>query len=300
MQIVNKSQVKVIVKNREEYNTLFNHFKSQNISFHTYQFKECKTIKRMIRGLPSDYLIDDIKTSLVSQGLSVINITQIRHFITKAPMPLFTLEIEASPVVAKKLEKINSINNLIVKFEFLKKSRVIAQCQNCMAYGHTKHYCHRQPRCVICGEFHAVDECNRKKESLLTLTPLVPTCALCGGQHLGNYRGCRVYKDIKKKRLSKFVNHKAIPPTNLTTSTKNLPKNAASYANALKGNSQPNKTNDNRNDAIQFYQAIDKRLNTLERLVSAQAEQISSLLSTISTLVQWQSQNSRRWENITI
>ncbi|CAH0392632.1 unnamed protein product [Bemisia tabaci] len=149
IQIVNKSQVKVLVKTRDEYNILFNHFKSQKISFHTYQFKECKTIKRMIRGLPSDYLVDDIKLSLVSQGLSVINVTQIRHFITKAPMPLFTIEVEASPAVAKKLEKINSINNLIVKFEFMKKSKVIAQCPNCMAYGHTKHYCHRQPRCVI-------------------------------------------------------------------------------------------------------------------------------------------------------
>lgn len=114
MQIINKSPVKLAVKNQEEYNILFNHFKSEKINFHIFQYRENKINKCMIGGLPTDYSIEEIKSSLNSQGLSIISVTQIRHFITKAPLPLFLFEANANLNIAKKLEKITSINNLII------------------------------------------------------------------------------------------------------------------------------------------------------------------------------------------
>ena len=54
----------------------------------------------------------------------------------------------------------------------------------------------------------------------------------------------------------------------------------------MRGNSHNQTNKRTSNDANKTYRELDKRLGTLERLVTVQAEQISKLLPTVSTLVQ--------------
>ncbi|CAH0384331.1 unnamed protein product [Bemisia tabaci] len=284
MQIINRSQVKIVVRNSDDYNILLSHFKAEKLSFHTFQYKENKTVKRMIRGLPTDYPIEEIKSSLISQGLSVTSVTQIRHPITKASLPLFLFEANVTIDVTRRLEKIISINNLIVKIEYPQRKNTIPQCQNCLSYGHTKRYCYRSPRCVICGDLHASDQCVRKKD-VENYIPLIPTCALCNGQHFGNYKGCKVHKDLRKKRLANFVNHKTVPSSELTN-TSSVRNNVGSYANAVRNNLQSQSDNHFNINVTNSFNEFDKRLCALEKLVTSQSEQISHLLSIVSYLQQ--------------
>jgi hypothetical protein len=80
-----------------------------------------------------------------------------------------------------------------IKFEPPKHKMDIAQFANCQRYGHTKNHCHLKPRCIKCAANHLTIQCHRKER--LNDVP----CVLCGGNHPANYKGCLIYKDLKKK-----------------------------------------------------------------------------------------------------
>jgi hypothetical protein len=81
------------------------------------------------------------------------------------------------------------------------KKREIIQCFNCQEYGHTKSYCAYPPSCVRCADFHPTQQCTKSKD-----TPA--TCALCGGDHIANYRGCSVHKSLQRSNLKSNPNSK--------------------------------------------------------------------------------------------
>jgi hypothetical protein len=73
------------------------------------------------------------------------------------------------------------------------KKTTIVQCTRCQSYGHNKTYCAQSPVCVKCGGDHATTVC--------TKDPTAPaTCALCGGAHPANYKGCDVYRRLQTAR----------------------------------------------------------------------------------------------------
>jgi len=70
------------------------------------------------------------------------------------------------------------------------------------------------PRYVRCAVIHSTSACTKTKDEPLTYT-------LCGGNHMANYLGCLVYKDLqrlyygknipnKKYNLRKDVNYSSI------------------------------------------------------------------------------------------
>ena len=59
--------------------------------------------------------------------------------------------------------------------------------------GHTKTYCARPFVCVKCGGDHDTAECAKDPTS-------PPTCALCGGAHPANYKGCDGYRRLQTAR----------------------------------------------------------------------------------------------------
>ncbi|GFW41788.1 zinc finger protein [Trichonephila clavipes] len=48
----------------------------------------------VVRGLPSNTEPEDIKTEIEAEGFKVIKISQMKNYRTKAPMPLFYVQIE--------------------------------------------------------------------------------------------------------------------------------------------------------------------------------------------------------------
>lgn len=72
------------------------------------------------------------------------------------------------------------------------RSKIIPQCKRCQEYGHTHNFCDKTPRCVKCGK-HFTRDCTKP-------THEEPKCAHCGKNHPANYRGCEVYKDLRKFR----------------------------------------------------------------------------------------------------
>jgi hypothetical protein len=77
-------------------------FKAQQIYHHTYQLKEERAFRIVIRYLHHSTNIEDIKQELAELGHRVRNIINILHKSTKEPLNLFFVDLEPAPNKKKK------------------------------------------------------------------------------------------------------------------------------------------------------------------------------------------------------
>ena len=184
--------IKINCVTPEKYRTLIRHLKGNNIYYHTYQLKEERTYRIVIKHLHHSTDIEEIRQELLELGHKARNIINAQHRITKEPLNLFFIDLEPAQN-NKEVYEITALQNKIIQIEPPRAKRNnIVQCVRCQHYGHTKSYCNRPFSCVKCGGCHNSKECTKSKD-----TPA--TCALCGGNHPANYRGCEHYHSILKE-----------------------------------------------------------------------------------------------------
>jgi len=170
----------------------------KNAKFHTYQLPEDRAHRVVIRHLHPTTPINVIKEALEEEGFSVRNVTNVLHHTTKNKLPLFFVDLEPE----NKSESIYDLKRLlrcVITVEEPHKKRIIPQCSRCQQYQHTKGYCNHSPKCVKCGEGHLTSVCEKSRD--------VPAkCALCGGAHPANYKGCQVYSELKRRTAKDMDN----------------------------------------------------------------------------------------------
>ncbi|CAH0776826.1 unnamed protein product [Bemisia tabaci] len=292
LRAINRTQLKIVVNSIDEYKNLINSFKEKKIPFHTFQPRNAKAVRMVIKGLPVDFLTNDIKNSLeTKENIIIRNVTQVRRLKDKSKLALFFVDFEPwtnSTEFKKCLDSIKEINKFLVSFEPPKLQRRIIQCKNCWSFGHARGGCYRPPRCIWCGDFHKAQECPIRTpsiEGIPTCSP-PPNCALCGGQHPANFLGCKVRTEIQKRKF---------PPPKKEETTINAEKQdkiKKSYSEILRGQdqaqstSQSHKTFDSHlitNESITSYQLqlelFNKRLDKLEKVLETLASSITELIS---------------------
>jgi hypothetical protein len=95
----------------------------------------------------------------------------------------------------KRIFEIKEILSMRVTIEALRRSKLILQCKNCQAYGHTQKHCNKEARCVKCVGKHHTKECLKPEQSH-------PKCVNCGEAYPANYRGRVIAKELQKIRNS--------------------------------------------------------------------------------------------------
>lgn len=201
-----KSSMAFITIRSANYNIFANAASILNksrVSFHTHTPQHLRPIQAVIRHLHYSTPTEDIKTVLDELGFSVLNVSNIQNKKTKAPLPLFLINLEPKEHNLE-IFQVTKLLNSIVIIEKPRKSRQPPQCKKCQMYGHTRNWCNHQPRCVKCSENHPTDECTKSRA-----TPA--KCVLCSGAHTANYRGCPAFKQEKKyylkRRLARKMNN---------------------------------------------------------------------------------------------
>ncbi|GBP87289.1 hypothetical protein EVAR_86871_1 [Eumeta japonica] len=126
----------------------------------TYALEERK-LKAVIRGIPTDFPVDEIQADLCGQGFPVHSVHRLCH---RDGSPLWLV----LAVLPRTEEAKNIFNNLN------------------MLYGHAAANCHADPRCVKCLVPHWTRECPRTRES-----GEKPSCVNCLQQHTANYGDVR-------------------------------------------------------------------------------------------------------------
>lgn len=81
--------IKIEPASADDYRAASKWLKQEGIEFFTYALPDDKPLRVVIRGLPIEVDIEDIKVSLEEEHLQILNIHRLKKFITKTPMPLY-------------------------------------------------------------------------------------------------------------------------------------------------------------------------------------------------------------------
>lgn len=271
LKVINPEEIKIQAKSLEHYDLIVAALKSRNTEFHSYQKKNDRPFKVVLRNIHSSTDLDILKQEIEDLGHSVVKISNIRHRVSKNPLPLFFVDLENKPN-NKEIYSVEFLANTKVKFEPPHKKREIPQCTRCQRYGHTKNFCSRQARCVKCALDHQTSACPIKERTSNA------KCVLCNGNHPANYKGCTVYKDIQKSKFPPLrekttaTGSQIRPPA---TSQAPPVTSSTSYADAVRNGdqsqvTQPTPSND---------------FGELKSMLKSLMEQMSTMLNLLTAIV---------------
>lgn len=193
LRVLDNQEIKIISDNSEIYNLVIDELDKKKTLFYTYQKKEDKPYKAVLKNMHPSVDMNELKNEIESFGHTVVRITNVKHRITKEPLSIFFVELKANIEHNKKIYQITKLMNQIIRFEQPRRKREIPQCMRCQEYGHTKNYCRKTPACVKCAQNHLTSECP------ITVKVQEVKCANCNGNHVASYKGCPVRKQLQQK-----------------------------------------------------------------------------------------------------
>ncbi|GFU38885.1 probable RNA-directed DNA polymerase from transposon X-element [Trichonephila clavipes] len=155
-----------------------------------------KQLKTVIRGLPSDFDVDEIIQELGTHNITPEHVSVMRNRKQNKNMPLFLVVSRKCPA-NQAIFQVTSIGYYKIKVEPLDKNSMPAQCYRCQLFYHHSRFCNREPKCLKCSQSHLTRDCTKKPDA-------PAKCANCGGPHPANFSGCE--KNPKNLKPSK-------PPT---------------------------------------------------------------------------------------
>ena len=184
-----------------DYTATINLLKCIGEEFSTDTAKSDQLLKVVIRNLPVDTPLVDIKEALIYDDIPCTEVKQLHSLNSETKkredLPLFLAYIQRTEN-AKRVYNLTSLIYCKIRVEPY-KSKDIIQCYKCQRYNHSERSCHANPRCVKCAGPHVTRQCTK------ALTTKDLKCVNCMGNHTANYRGCPVYLQHKGKKLPTTV-----------------------------------------------------------------------------------------------
>ena len=268
---INNNHVEILPTHPDAYRKLTKLLKTLNTKFHTYQLKQERPFRVVLRNIHHSVDLDELKFELQTLVHEVTNLINIRHRVTKNPLSLFFVDLKQKGN-NKEIYNVNRLMNSIVKFEPPLVKKEIVQCKRCQRYGHSQKYCNHNFRCVKCAGSHPTNQCIKSPE-----TPA--KCIHCQGEHPANYKGCSAYKTLHNikypKQRTKEITIQEPRPPKLTTPS-------ISYAQATEGNVNNSKTHSEHAENSALTPQNTDNFTRLEKLIEKQSEQINNLLSLLT------------------
>lgn len=182
--------LKIETKDSDAYRKVIKHLKGNKIEHHTYQAREDRAFRIVVRNLHPSTPTSEIGIAITDFGYTVRNVSNVLHKTSKQPLPLFFIDLDPAEI-NKEIFQLKSLLHTKISVEEPHKRRELIQCTNCQDYGHSKSYCAHPPKCVRCVGHHLTSTCTQPKDQ-------PPTCSLCGGNHTANYRGCKTHKNLQR------------------------------------------------------------------------------------------------------
>lgn len=280
VKIISSKNVKIASKTKIAYSAIINALTEKNTKFHTFQLKENRAFRVVLRHVHHSTDTDEIKKELQLLGHSVRNIHVVIQRTTKLPLPMFYIDLEPSPN-NKDVYSIELFMHLRVKIEPPRQKREIVQCTKCQRYGHTKRFCFNNARCVKCVGNHSTESCMRDKSDERV------QCVLCSGNHPANYRGCEIYKQLQAKQYPRLRQRSSqqppSDPNQIAIPTSSSVQPNMSYANAVSNprqNTQPLQPPESSLDTLQNHDMLE-----LKQMMKMLIEQMSNMMSLLTVIV---------------
>lgn len=277
---VKDGNVRVMVKSVKSFRELVNYLDSNGINYHTYQLKQEKAFRAVIKKLHYSTPTVLVKDEIEKLGHKVRNIMNIKSRISKEPLPMFYLDLEPQ-ANNKDIYKVKYLYNCVVNVEPPLKTDDIVQCHRCQQFGHTKTYCRNHFKCVKCGLDHASAVCTKNVNTQ-------PQCTNCLKNHTANYRGCEKYQELlHRKQLVRKQHSMNNPQSEFYIGATNFPhinnhNNPSNNINNTTNSTQFSYSNALKNDGNQQQNQSFKKI---EELLTKQIELTNNLLNMMSVLI---------------
>lgn len=278
MKVLNNNQVKIQPNSSEKYLPIIEALKEKKTEFYTYQRKQDKTFKVILRNMHPTSDQRQIIEALAAKNHNVSRISNIQQQSTKIPLPLFLVELEPNDN-NKDIYKIREINNSIITFEPPYKKRDIPQCRRCQQHGHTSKYCYKSPKCTKCAEGHWTSDCLIKEK-----TDNVK-CYNCGGNHPASYKGCNVRKQLQKKLFPALREKRNIQQPNAFSAGQVQPN--IMYSQIVQGTAQQTSSNHQPQQQQTTAATIAQQPinNKLEEMMSQLMGRMDTMLNLLTALI---------------
>ncbi|GBP67646.1 Nucleic-acid-binding protein from transposon X-element [Eumeta japonica] len=142
--------IKITCPDVETFRSLNKYLIDNKVKFHTYALEEERKLKAVIRGVPVDFDINDIKTDLLNQGFPV---QSVHRLCRRDGSPLWLVlavlpRTDEARLIFGKLSKVCGLSG--IRVEAPRNRGGPGQCHRCQRYGHAAANCHADPRCVKC------------------------------------------------------------------------------------------------------------------------------------------------------
>lgn len=186
-----------LAQNMQDYITLKDKVEKAKLEFHTYSVKQHKIPRMVIKNLPPNLPLEDIKEDLKQKNINFGKITQMSKKVEDKiiNLPLFIVSFQEG-VELKTVLTIKSICYYKITWEKYSNKRPITQCYKCQDYGHLATNCYRSPSCRFCGGKHESVNCDKKEAP-------VRKCVNCNGDHSANSVDCPIYVKVLQSKMKK-------------------------------------------------------------------------------------------------
>ena len=119
-------QIRIMVKDIGKCRVLISFLRDTNIIFHTYQLKQERAYRVVIKKLYPSASYEAIKSTIENLGHRVRNVTNIKSRIKKNSSPMFFVDLEPSPN-DKNIYETKILCNAIVNIVPLKMANDLVQ-----------------------------------------------------------------------------------------------------------------------------------------------------------------------------
>lgn len=193
--------------NQADHVSIVAAFEGEKMQFHTFTPQGEKALRYVIKGLPREITVDEIKEDLHQlQPIRVVQITRAnKETFIRESLPLFMVEFPPATNPAE-VTSITSVCSVIIKWDLYRRPKGPTQCSRCQQLGHGTRNCQRNPRCVKCAGDHLTSICTRQRGCL---DP--PKCANCSGPHTANFKGCEYFAKYAEQQTKRIAARRAGP-----------------------------------------------------------------------------------------
>ncbi|GFU83023.1 nucleic-acid-binding protein from transposon X-element [Trichonephila clavipes] len=165
--------IKLYTNTSIEYHKLLNLLDQHRYQYHVITPKDERPIKVVIKGLPGNTDINDIKSDLIDQGFTETKVSQLIGRITKQKLPVFMITLPRN-IQNAKIFQLKTLGYLSIRIEGYEDNRRM------------------NPRCLKCGEAHQTKDCPIQR----TETAYCINCQAYG--HMANYSKCPLFPKPRK------------------------------------------------------------------------------------------------------
>lgn len=255
---INNRKFRVFPCDSETRRNVIDFLTKRKYDFNTYTPSDEKMINVIIKGL--DHIDDPemVKHNLAAKGFVPYKVQKhTTGYMRKNNVKSNLWHIVLQPNTdTNALFKVRVIENAVVKFEFLKKPKVI-QCKRCQRLFHSASNCNMPYRCVKCASTHEPGKCSSGAEA----NKFQPVCVNCKGKHTANdAQNCPYLQKAmqKKDERSERINNRTGNNAKQASFSSSKFKNKMSYADSVKMQitTKPNNNNSNPNNKADNFQTF--------------------------------------------